>query len=150
MIDESMTAQFDEDENTSGVKYSDAELAAMRISGVKISHAHDHTAAVDPKEATSEMISDNSVVFKVQIGAFTKRKREIVQERLEKKTDKTMLSSYDDLTWLRFFMGQEMNYDSAINLRETLRQAGFQDAFIVAFRGNRPIRLTDAVRVAQR
>jgi hypothetical protein len=61
-----------------------------------------------------------------------------------------MLSSYDDLTWLRFFMGQEMNYDSAINLRETLRQAGFQDAFIVAFRGNRPIRLTDAVRVAQR
>jgi hypothetical protein len=150
IIDESMTAQFDEDENTSGVKYSDAELAAMRISGVKISHAHDHTAAVDPKEATSEMISDNSVVFKVQIGAFTKRKREIVQERLEKKTDKTMLSSYDDLTWLRFFMGQEMNYDSAINLRETLRQAGFQDAFIVAFRGNRPIRLTDAVRVAQR
>ncbi len=150
IIDESMTAQFDEDENTSGVKYSDAELAAMRISGVKISHAHDHTAAVDPKEATSEMISDNSVVFKVQIGAFTKRKREIVQERLEKKTDKTMLSSYDDRTWLRFFMGQEMNYDSAINLRETLRQAGFQDAFIVAFRGNRPIRLTDAVRVAQR
>ena len=86
---------------------------------------------------------------KVQIGAFRKHTREIVQKRLEKKTDKTMLTSYDDLTWLRFFMGAEGNYKSAKNLRETLRQAGFGDAFIVAFKETKPMNLSEAIKITR-
>lgn len=89
----------------------------------------------------------NAIEFKVQIGAFRKQSRETVQKRLENKTDKTMLSSYDDLTWLRFFMGGEFNYNSAINLRDTLRQAGFEDAFVVAFKNSKPIKLQEAIKI---
>jgi hypothetical protein len=94
------------------------------------------------------MMSANGIVFKVQIGAFRKHTRDIVQKRLEKKTDKTMLTSYDDLSWLRFFMGGEFNYSSAKNLRETLRQAGFEDAFIVAFKNSKPMNLLEAIKSA--
>ena len=90
------------------------------------------------------------VYFKVQIGAFRKHTRDLVQKRLEKKTDKTMLTSYDDLTWLRFFMGSEISYKSAKNLRDTLQQAGFGDAFVVAFRDTKPMNLVEAIKIAQK
>jgi cell division protein FtsN len=86
-----------------------------------------------------------NIVFKVQIGAFNKSQREKVQKRLEKKADKSMMTSYDDKTWLRFFMGAETTYSSAKNLRSTLKQAGFGDAFVVAFKNEKPTNLQNAI-----
>lgn len=90
----------------------------------------------------------NGLIYKVQIGAFQKNNRDIVKKQLEDKTDKTMLSSYDDSNWLRFYMGAESTYNSAQNLCETLRQAGFNDAFIVAFRDNKPVNLSTLTKSA--
>ena len=95
----------------------------------------------------ANMASDmTGLVFKVQIGAFRKHTRETVKQRLERKADKTMMTSFDDLSWLRFFMGGEISYSSAKNLRETLKQAGFDDAFIVAFKNNKPMKLNEAIQ----
>jgi hypothetical protein len=170
-IDESLTAMGEDDGSgatTSNGVYSEADMAAMKMSGLtpemvaanKANAANGTTAngttnpdgtinTLNKSEMNGTTLSQG-LIFKVQIGAFRKHTREIVQKRLEKKTDKTMLSSYDDLTWLRFFMGGEISYKSAKNLRETLKQAGFSDAFIVAFKESKPMNLTEAIKMAQK
>ena len=45
----------------------------------------------------------------------------------------------------KIFYGCESKYVSAKNLKFTLIQAGFSDAFIVAFKGEKPIKLSDAI-----
>lgn len=165
-IDESLTAMGEDDGSgatTSNGVYSEADMAAMKMSGltpemIAANKANAANGTTNPDGTTntlnkSEMNGttlSQGLIFKVQIGAFRKHTREIVQKRLEKKTDKTMLSSYDDLTWLRFFMGGEVSYKSAKNLRETLKQAGFSDAFIVAFKESKPMNLTEAIKMAQK
>jgi cell division protein FtsN len=145
--------------------YSEAEKAAMRMSGLTpemIAANHLRAKGMNPdgtpltrdntinKTELNHQLNQDGIYFKIQIGAFRKHTREIVQKRLERKTDKTMLTSYDDLTWLRFFMGSEHQYQSAKNLRETLQQAGFDDAFIVAFRNNKPMNLTEAIQLSNK
>lgn len=165
-IDESLTAMGEDDGSgatTSNGVYSEADMAAMKMSGltpemIAANKANAANGTTNPDGTTntlnkSEMNGttlSQGLIFKVQIGAFRKHTREIVQKRLEKKTDKTMLSSYDDLTWLRFFMGGEVSYKSAKNLRETLKQAGFSDAFIVAFKESKPMNLLEAIKMDQK
>lgn len=165
-IDESLTAMGEDDGSgatTSNGVYSEADMAAMKMSGltpemIAANKANAANGTTNPGGTTntlnkSEMNGttlSQGLIFKVQIGAFRKHTREIVQKRLEKKTDKTMLSSYDDLTWLRFFMGGEVSYKSAKNLRETLKQAGFSDAFIVAFKESKPMNLLEAIKMDQK
>ncbi len=136
-IDASLTANVDENGNaSSGITSADLNTANAKNSINGMSIVND--------KAVINGISD-VVQFKVQIGAFSKHQREVIQKRLEKNADKTMMTSYDDLKWLRFFMGSESNYLSAKNLKFTLIQAGFSDAFIVAFNGEKPIKLTDVI-----
>lgn len=165
-IDESLTAMGEDDGSgatTSNGVYSEADMAAMKMSGLTpemmaANKANAANGTTNPDGTTntlnkSEMNGttlSQGLIFKVQIGAFRKHTRELVQKRLEKKTDKTMLSSYDDLTWLRFFMGGEVSYKSAKNLRETLKQAGFSDAFIVAFKESKPMNLLEAIKMDQK
>ena len=73
------------------------------------------------------------VVYKVQIGAFKVLSKEVVKKRLEKMTDAKMLTSSKGKRWLKFYFGAEGDYSSARNLKSTLQQAGFKDAFVVAF-----------------
>ncbi|MFN8152905.1 MAG: hypothetical protein U0Y08_01295 [Bacteroidia bacterium] len=163
-IDENMTAMEEDDGSGSGMPitgtYSEAEMAAMKMSGltpemIAANRAKgngmnpDGSTTLNKSEMGNTQLSQG-VYFKVQIGAFRKHTRELVQKRLEKKTDKTMLTSYDDLTWLRFFMGKENSYKSAKNLRDTLQQAGFGDAFVVAFRDTKPMNLLEAIKMEQK
>ena len=163
-IDENMTAMEEDDGSGSGMPitgtYSEAEMAAMKMSGltpemIAANRAKgngmnpDGSTTLNKSEMGNTQLSQG-VYLKVQIGAFRKHTRELVQKRLEKKTDKTMLTSYDDLTWLRFFMGKENSYKSAKNLRDTLQQAGFGDAFVVAFRDTKPMNLLEAIKMEQK
>ncbi len=166
LIDESlMVSMNEEEEGSNPAVFSAAQMAAMKASGLnpeinannaghKLNGGSDHTTSNDTDKNTilqdkTSTVDGRSILFKVQIGAFRKNTKEIVQKRLEKKTDKTMLTSYDDLTWLRFFIGAESNYKSAKNLRETLIQAGFSDAFIVAFNQARPMKLSEAIKTTK-
>ena len=100
-IDASLTANVDENGNaSSGITSADFKNgnAKNAVNGMSI---------VNDK-AIINGISEQ-VQFKVQIGAFRKHKREVIQKRLEKKADKSMMTSYDDSLWLRFFMGVNQN-----------------------------------------
>jgi hypothetical protein len=153
--DASLTATNDEMSNLT-LGTSEADKAAMKLSGIDPEIAAAEAAAAMASKTETDLsipndgkkipLSIEGLVFKVQIGAFTKSQREIVQKRLEKKADKSLMTSYDDLTWLRFFMGGEVNYKSAENLKATLIQAGFTDSFIVAFNNGKPINLYSALQ----
>ncbi|CAN5504298.1 hypothetical protein BH11BAC2_BH11BAC2_10210 [soil metagenome] len=150
LVDESLTADVDENGNTAiGMTAHDvspADAAVAALSGKTLPITNPRSTPTDQVKVPA--LTD--ITFKVQIGAFRKNKREIVQARLEKKTDKTMLSSYDDLTWLRFFMGNEHTASSARNLKSTLTSAGFEDAFLVAFRNGKPMNLSEAMKLTKK
>ncbi len=87
-----------------------------------------------------EKVINKGIQYKVQIGAFSKLPKDVVEKNLSQMTDAEMLSSYGEDTWLKYFVGSESSYDSAKNLKETMIQAGFTDAFIVTFENEKPVK----------
>ena len=87
-----------------------------------------------------EKVINKGIQYKVQIGAFNKLPKEVVEKNLSQMTDAEMLTSYGEESWLKYFVGSESSYDSAKNLKETMIQAGFTDAFIVTFENEKPVK----------
>ena len=87
-----------------------------------------------------EKVINKGIQYKVQIGAFNKLPKDVVEKNLSQMTDAEMLSSYGEDTWLKYFVGSESSYESAKNLKETMIQAGFTDAFIVTFENEKPVK----------
>ena len=150
LVGDNLTANYDEEGNVSG-GITEADMAAMKLSGIdpaviaaKAAKAALNNAELMKNDGLKVDLLGN-ITFKVQIGAFRKSQKEEVQKRLEKKADKSLMSNYNDLTWLRFFVGGEVSYSSAKNLRTTLKQAGFRDAFVVAFKNEKPVNLQKAI-----
>lgn len=129
-----LTAMEDEEQEGTG----SSGLSDRTASNVSHVPAADHAFEIGD-------IEDHTTVFKVQIGAFRVLSREVVKQRLEKMTDVNMLSSHKDNTWLRFYFGEEDSYQSAHNLRNTLKLAGFKDAFVAAFRNGQPVNIREAL-----
>jgi hypothetical protein len=150
LIDESLTANVDENGNmTSGITSSD--LAGNGFTTTRTGMNSTTGEIIEGSNFTGKnentLTNSSGVVFKVQIGAFKTKKPEIIEKRLAKSVDKTQLTNYADITWLRFFIGGEATYSSAKNLKSTLVQAGFKDAFIVAFQGEKTMSLQTAIKV---
>ena len=142
-IDASLVVNNGESEDGTtggGITSHDVEATARTTSAGSNSM---ETVTVNDKVQVPAMPGVN---FKVQIGAFKKYKRDVVQQRLAKKTDASQLSDYKDSEWLRFYMGNEKTLTSAKNLRTTLVHAGFKDAFVVAFDGQKPMLLQEAIQ----
>jgi len=85
-------------------------------------------------------VINKGIQYKVQIGAFNKLPKEVVEKNLSQMTDAEMLTSYGEERWLKYFVGSESSYESAKNLKETMIQAGFTDAFIVTFENEKPVK----------
>ena len=87
-------------------------------------------------------VTEEKIVYKVQIGAFRNTPEHQVEKTLQDLTDRTMMTSYNDTDWLRYFMGEETSLESARNLNEILQEIGFKDAFIVGFKNGVPCQLS--------
>ncbi|MFN5347679.1 MAG: hypothetical protein ACK44N_06920 [Bacteroidota bacterium] len=87
-----------------------------------------------------EKVINKGIQYKVQIGAFNKLSKDVVEKNLSMMTDAEMLTSYGEENWLKYFVGSESSYESAKNLKETMIQAGFTDAFIVTFENEKPVK----------
>jgi N-acetylmuramoyl-L-alanine amidase len=117
---------------------STAATSTSSHTGTKAS-AEQYPGTVTYTKTSTQVIPP--VVYKVQIGAFKALSKEVVKKRLEKMTDAKMLTSTKDQRWLKFYFGAEGDYTSARNLKNTLQQAGFKDAFVVAFQNGRPVQV---------
>ena len=132
-LDASLTA-FDDDGETGSGGLTSADLA-------------NSAGMITTSDDKVKVPTMPGVHFKVQIGAFRKYEKEVVQKRLAKKVDATKMTSYNDITWLRFFFGDEQTYKSVKNLKQTLIGAGFKDAFVVAFNNDQPIPISKAIEL---
>jgi hypothetical protein len=131
----------------------DASLTAFDDDGESVSGGLTAADLVNSAEMVTN--SDDKVKvpampgvhFKVQIGAFKKYDKEVVQKRLAKKVDASKITSNHDITWLRFFFGDEQTYKSVKNLKQILIGAGFKDAFVVAFNNGEPMPISKAIEL---
>lgn len=87
----------------------------------------------------------NVIIFKVQVGAFKKQKHTEVY-RLWKNRGVALQHRITTTGWTMFYSGIEKDYLAARCMRDHLREKGFKDAFVVAFRGNMAIKITEALK----
>lgn len=145
LLDASLTANADVEGGTnSGLSAEEMKMAAALGATSSSTSTGDSMRTMYTDMTNVPMIA--GIQFKVQIGAFHKTSKKIVDKRLAKKTDPKLLTNYYDITWLRYFIGGEKSYVSAKNLKYTLVQAGFKDAFVVAFKNAKPMNLQEAIK----
>lgn len=106
--------------------------------------------AVRPKPAPVTPPSESTVVYKVQIGTFTKT----VPPQTQKKFDKlAVLRRIDQTTdengTLVFSVGELNRFNDAVNLQNQIRQEGIKDAFVVSYLNGKRIPLNDAKKLTE-
>lgn len=107
------------------------------------------TDAAATKSTTGDATAINSaskdnetVEFRVQVGAFKKQSVAESKRILSKKTKNPLTHDNFDKQWNKFFVGHEDSYAKANNLKAILQMAGFKGAFIVAYKKNAPVPLS--------
>ena len=129
-------------QQTTGVGSDDYKVKNNeKLNPRRVKRNEKNTASAESKSASAKATEE--IIYKVQIGAFRNTPEHIVEKELENRTDRTMLSSYGDNDWKRYFMGAETSLESARNLSEILIEIGFKDAFIVGFKDGVPHQLSE-------
>ncbi len=134
-IHEHLTAM--EDENGIGTSTGDVTTGMMNHDVA----SSDATPA-DMDKATADMTANmdmSGVEFRVQIAALKQQSKEEAKKVIAKKSKNPMMTDVKEADWLKFYIGHEPSYNKAKELKTILLQAGFKDAFIVAFRDNAPM-----------
>lgn len=99
------------------------------------------TAAVKDEKQTSPVNSGKNIVFKVQIAASS-RSLELTKANFKGLRGVSVLKG-DKL--YRYFYGQANQYKAAKRLKQKAIKAGYEHAFIVAFKDGIKIKISDAI-----
>lgn len=102
------------------------------------------TAARTPAPIAMDARMPNGVVFKVQIGAF---RHEIREEVFSDMTP--VMGEHTDKGFIRYTAGLFTGFDQAANAKDKVRDRGYRDAFVVAYRDGVRIPLGEAMREAR-
>ncbi|MEW7277544.1 N-acetylmuramoyl-L-alanine amidase [Aquimarina sp. 2201CG1-2-11] len=94
-------------------------------------------------EVKNEEVISNDIKFKVQIGAGTDN----VELKSFNFNGLDQLSKMKIGELFKYYYGSTDNYESIKELREVAVDKGFDSSFIVAFRGDQPIPLNEALKV---
>ena len=104
--------------------------------------------SVQPNEkAHEETINPSNIIFKVQLGAYREQVPFDVVDLFLKLSSKgiTHYKDTDGLTY--YFAGEIHEYDAAVQLRNMVVNAGIKDAFVVAFNGEKKVRMDQVKRL---
>ncbi|HMC97797.1 MAG TPA: hypothetical protein VKG92_09095, partial [Flavobacteriales bacterium] len=102
--------------------------------------AVEHRAVEIPKD----VVMPSGIVYKVQIGAF---RNAIPQEAFSDMTPVTGETVGNGLT--RYTAGMFVGFDGAAHAKDQVRERGYRDAFIVAYRDGKRIPLGEAMRATR-
>lgn len=102
------------------------------------------------EEFPEEEIKSPGVIYKVQIGTFTKTVPPQVQKKFDqlavlRKIDKNT----DEKGTLIFSIGELKHFNDAVNLQNQIRQEGIKDAFVVAYLDGKRITLSEAKKITE-
>jgi len=96
-----------------------------------------HPAAIRKKDF-------KGIIFSIQIGAYTG----IDLEQYEDHLMGIKQDSYEGIN--QFTLGEFVDYTEAVDFLNTIKQMGFQDAFIMSFKNGIRIKTPDAISIRQK
>lgn len=107
--------------------------------------------SVRPTPAPVAPQTESTVIYKVQIGTFTKT----VPPQTQKKFDKLAVlrridQTTDEKGTLIFSVGELNRFNDAVNLQNQIRQEGIKDAFVVSYLNGKRIPLNEAKKISEK
>ncbi len=91
--------------------------------------------------------SNAGITFRVQVGAFRERIPIKIANTLLTHSSKGIKTFRDDNGLLVYTIGEFLEYETANNLKEQLKQSGLSDAFVIGFREGKKISATEALEI---
>ncbi|MCW0483532.1 SPOR domain-containing protein [Gaoshiqia sediminis] len=106
------------------------------------------TAVVQP---ASEMTpSADVVVYKIQIGAYSKTPPDWVQRQFKKLSVIRRIDQYTDNKGVTVYtVGELKNYQDALQMQKQVKLEGIQDAIIAAYKNNERISVSEARKITE-
>ena len=94
-----------------------------------------------PKESSAEKDSDEKITFSVQIAASSRR----IAPTPENFNGLSPVKSKKSDGLIRYFYGAATNYKAAQKLKKTAIRKGYANAFLVAFKNGKKIKISEAI-----
>lgn len=94
-----------------------------------------------PKEESATKNVDEKITFRVQIAASSKR----IASTPENFNGLSPIKSQKSDGLIRYFYGTTTNYKAAQKLKKTAIRKGYPNAFVVAFRNGKKIKISEAI-----
>lgn len=120
---------------------ADLSKSGVSSTGIIAIYPDGRIRSIDGKIAKfneSDAIDNNSTMYRVQLGAFTRKANEKVFEGL----DNVIAVSSDD-GFTRYYSGSFSSYNDAARHKIEAIQAGFKNAYVVALKGGRKVPLRE-------
>ncbi len=93
-------------------------------------------------DSAKTSISDLSIIYSIQIGAYTKFKSNLISDKF------SQLEGFEDNGFNKFAVGKFTTYKEAIVLRDDLKRLGFSDCFIIAKSYGLPVNIKEALQLS--
>jgi len=101
-------------------------------------------------EPNGEAAQVKQVVYKVQIGAYSKGLPDYIDRLYKKLSVLRRIDHYTDERGIVVYtVGELSNFDDAVKLQNQIRQEGVKDAFVVAYLNNKRISLNEARKLSE-
>lgn len=129
------------------VAYKKGKRISLTDAGVQLV-TPEKTTTVDSTGTSTPTVSDNMVVFKVQVGVFKNDPPSDIQAKITAAGNIEKTLAPTGLT--RYTYGSTGDYTKAQQLRDEIKAKGFPDAFIIAFFRGDYIPVSDALELLKK
>ena len=105
----------------------------------------DSLTTIDSVKTVQEEPEVNKIVYRIQIGSFSKGLPEYIDRLYKKLAVLRRIDHYTDEKGITVYtIGEVSNLDDALKLQAQIRQEGVKDAFVVAYNNGKRITLKEA------
>lgn len=131
-----------------GKKITFADAKTLQAGNTNLTITNDNSTTANTTNNTNTAVTNNGIVFKVQVGAYHKElTNDQVTQYLGAAVDKGLEHSTNEYGLVVYTSGNFTDYKSASDYKNTLVGKGLTDAYIVAFNGKEKIAVNKAIEL---
>jgi len=93
-------------------------------------------------DSTKTSLADLSIVYSIQIGAYTNFNINLISDNL------SHLNEFEEDGFNKYAIGKYTTYKEAVLLRDDLKRLGFNDCFIIAKSYGEPVNVKEALELS--
>ncbi len=93
-------------------------------------------------DSTKTLLADLSIVYSIQIGAYTNFNINLISDNL------SHLNEFEEDGFNKYAIGKYTTYKEAVLLRDDLKRLGFNDCFIIAKSYGEPVNVKEALELS--